>query len=567
MFGVSSFVTTEARGSDLVEAVLDRKQQRSTGLIRPPSGRIAPVTSGAQRPAGRTAELAAEARVRAGGLTLGMKFALLVAALIAVIVLFWGLVISNVMRGAMEAAIISKGAETARAVGLYAKKLLEGRSPGAPPAHELAQLAYIGGDQRSDLLDVVVRPAQGQPMTMRKTPFAFQPDATPEQLLGSSGVKVVRGMVVSDRGSRRAIRIESPIQGSSGFIGTVWVLIDAQRVEDSLTGLWSRMIAAGFVFLLVGVGAMFFLAGRVIRPVKMLIEDMERVSRGDYDHQTRAVSGDEIGMLALQFNKMTKALREAREKEKEAERLSHELDAAREIQATLLPPKIPQIAGFDTFPFYRSAKEVGGDYYDFFPVDRERLAIIVADVSGKGIPGSMVMAQTRTLLRMLAPECGSAAETLRRTNYLISREIKRGMFVTAFFTILNVRTKELTACSAGHNPMVIFRERTGQCELVNPSGIALGFDRGPVFDRTLQEVSVQLDMGDRIVLYTDGVVEAMNERHEEYGDERLYKFIAEHARMRSKDFVTALVRDLDAHKGEAEQHDDITIATTRVVPV
>jgi len=545
-------------------------------VIPPPSGRATPPSAPreALRPAEQTgaARRVAEPRTElsartTGGLSLGTKFALLVAALIALVVLFWGVVISGVMRSAMESAIISKGAETARAIGLYARKLLEGRAPGTAVAHDLAELAFIGGSQRSDLLDVVIRPAQGTPMTMLRTPFAFQPDAGSEAVLGASGVKVLRGTVVSDRGSRRAIRIESPVQGAGGFAGTVWVIIDAQRIEDSLASLWGRMIGAGVVFLLVGVGAMFLLAGRVTRPVNILIEDMERVSRGDYDHQTRATSGDEIGRLAIQFNKMTKALREAREKEKEAERLSHELNAAREIQATLLPAKIPQIAGFDTFPFYRSAKEVGGDYYDFFPVDRERLAVIVADVSGKGIPGSMVMAQTRTLIRMLAPECGSASETLRRTNYLISREIKRGMFVTAFFTILNVRTRELTACSAGHNPMVIFRERTGQCEIVNPNGIALGFDRGPIFDRTLQEATIRLEMGDRIVLYTDGVVEAMNAQHEEYGDERLYKFIAEHARMRSKDFVNALIRDLDAHKGEAEQHDDITIATTRVVPV
>jgi sigma-B regulation protein RsbU (phosphoserine phosphatase) len=208
---------------------------------------------------------------------------------------------------------------------------------------------------------------------------------------------------------------------------------------------------------------------------------------------------------------------------------------------------------------------VGGDYYDFFPVDRERLAMIVADVSGKGIPGSMVMASARTILRILGPQCGDAAETLRQANELIAKDIRRGMFVTAMYVLLNVKTRALSVCSAGHNPMVIYREKTGQYELVNPNGIALGFDKGPVFDRTLQEHNTTLELGDRIVIYTDGVVEAMNAQGDEYSEERFCKFVRDHARMRSRDFVQALVRDLDAHKGEAEQHDDITVSTVRAL--
>jgi serine phosphatase RsbU (regulator of sigma subunit) len=177
----------------------------------------------------------------------------------------------------------------------------------------------------------------------------------------------------------------------------------------------------------------------------------------------------------------------------------------------------------------------------------------------------MVMAQTRAVLRMLATGNPSAAATLAQTNAIIARDIKRGMFVTMLYGVLNVRQKTLTVASAGHNPMVLLRARTGAVELVNPAGIALGFDKGPIFNRTIKEQTLQLYKGDRAVLYTDGVVEAMNEKHEEFTDERFYKWVQTNARdLRSRDLVAALLKELDAHRGRAEQHDDITVVTIRV---
>ncbi len=253
--------------------------------------------------------------------------------------------------------------------------------------------------------------------------------------------------------------------------------------------------------------------------------------------------------------------REAKKVQKAKEELKADLSAAAEVQASLLPSRIPQIPGYDIYAYYRSAKEVGGDYYDFFPLDAERLGLVIADVSGKGVPGAMVMAATRALIRVLGPMSGSCSETLKQTNFHVARDVRRGMFVTAIMAVLTIKTRQMTVCSAGHNPMVVYKEKAQKCGLLNPGGIALGFDKGPIFDRILKESTITLEPGDRVVLYTDGVVEAMNVKHEEYGDDRFYQFVLTHARMTSKDFVRALVRDLDEHKGKAEQHDDITIAT------
>ena len=216
------------------------------------------------------------------------------------------------------------------------------------------------------------------------------------------------------------------------------------------------------------------------------------------------------------------------------------------------------------FAHYLSAREVGGDYYDFIKVDGDRLGMVVADVSGKGIPGSMVMTMARSLIRLASLRNPSPADTLRKVNRALSRDMRRGMFVTAVYMILNPKERRLQVSSAGHNPLLHYRARTGEVESVNPRGIALGFDKGPVFDSNLDEISVNLDPGDRIVAYTDGVVEALNARGEEFGEERLEAILRSSGGEDSKSFVHRLVSDLEAHQKGAEQSDDITITTFRL---
>jgi serine phosphatase RsbU (regulator of sigma subunit) len=259
-----------------------------------------------------------------------------------------------------------------------------------------------------------------------------------------------------------------------------------------------------------------------------------------------------------------KAAEQALVYEKRLNEYNTELYLAREIQRKLLPPKMPHVRGVDIHAHYEPATEVGGDYFDLFPIDKEHLGVIVADVSNKGIPSSMVMATTRTVLRFTAAGNRSAADTLRRTNRVVAADIRQGMFVTAFYLVLNVRTHEMCAASAGHNPMVIYRAETKTVDLISLSGIALGVDKGPSFDRTIKEKPMKLNAGDRVVLYTNGVVEAIDAANEEYTTERLVDFVKTNTTLTSKEFVDALLDELEAHRGDAEQHDDITVVTFQI---
>jgi sigma-B regulation protein RsbU (phosphoserine phosphatase) len=249
----------------------------------------------------------------------------------------------------------------------------------------------------------------------------------------------------------------------------------------------------------------------------------------------------------------------------ERKMLDHELAIAEELQANLLPRKVPQIAGYDVSAYYRPSREVGGDYYDFIEIDADHLGILVADVSGKGIPGSIVMTETRALVKSEAVRTLSPAETLIRVNRVLYNDIKRGMFVTVFYMILSLQKAVLSAVSAGHNPMVLWRKASNTCHLVNPNGLALGIDKGPLFEKTLKEQKIQLFKGDRFALYTDGVIESMNVNHEQFGQNRFYLRVKQLADKSSSEFLSLLVSEIEQHQGNASQHDDITIVTGRTV--
>jgi sigma-B regulation protein RsbU (phosphoserine phosphatase) len=171
---------------------------------------------------------------------------------------------------------------------------------------------------------------------------------------------------------------------------------------------------------------------------------------------------------------------------------------------------------------------------------------------------------TRTVVRLVAPHRGvKADETLKDTNRLLAKQLKRGMFVTACYAVLDEATGLLTYASAGHNPMVIYRAKTRTAELATAKGIALGFNEGPVFDRTIQVAQLQLERGDAIVLYTDGFPEAMNSVSEEFGDENFYRLIARNGHLSPQGLIDAAVAGVAAHRGDAEQSDDLTILTVR----
>jgi serine phosphatase RsbU (regulator of sigma subunit) len=381
--------------------------------------------------------------------------------------------------------------------------------------------------------------------------------------LDPSGVEIGDGR---DKGSGQDVRVytmdkDTPNVGRMRF----FVILSLLRINDAREALRSSILLPVLVSVLMGIGIAVWISTLITNPIKVLMHDMNEVSNGNLQHKTVPRSKDEVGLLAQTFGRMTTALSAAHDQELQSKALEHDLAIASEIQSNLVPKRMLKVPGYDISAYYRPSKEVGGDYYDFIEVDEQNEGIIVADVSGKGVPGSLVMTMARAYIRMEA-ERGrnpSPADTLMKANRMLAQDIKKGMFVTALYCILNKRTNEIRVASAGHNPLVVWRAAANTVELVNPNGIALGFDKGPVFERSVKEVSITLGHGDRIVAFTDGTVEAMNAANQEFGDERFYRLIRDLAPRDSNQMLNLLVKALDEHKGHAPQSDDITIVTLR----
>ena len=354
-------------------------------------------------------------------------------------------------------------------------------------------------------------------------------------------------------------------KGGADLKGQAITVLSSEKIDEVKSQNNMSIITVIFVGLLVGIVVALFFATLITKPIGQLVSDIEMVAKGDLEHRTVVRSNDEIGLLAHTFDVMTRNLNMAHKSEVENRAREHELGIAQEIQANLLPKKIPQLAGYDLGCFYLPSKEVGGDYYDYIQIDEHHLGLIVADVSGKGIPGSMVMTMTRSLIRYEAQNNLDPVDTFIKVNRILAQDIRRGMFVTALYVILDTRSGKMKIASAGHNPMVVFRDKTKKVEEINPNGIALGFDKGPIFERTIKMEEMQLFKGDRLALYTDGVVEAMSPDNEEFGEEKFYQLCELHSHLTSNQYINLVVKELEKHRAEAQQSDDITISTLKLL--
>jgi phosphoserine phosphatase RsbU/P len=246
----------------------------------------------------------------------------------------------------------------------------------------------------------------------------------------------------------------------------------------------------------------------------------------------------------------------------EKQRMEDELNIAREIQQGLLPEKIPSIPGFDIAALTISSKEVGGDYYDIITRQNGEYIIAIGDVSGKGTPAALLMANVQAALRALAPHCTSVSETTGQINDLTCANTRSGnKFITFFWGILNAQTHKFSFSNAGHNPPYLMRQN-GKIESLEEGGLILG-----VF-KTLTpyaESSVTLSPGDVLVMYTDGVSEAMNQNEDQFTEEKLEEILKESTQLSAKEIIKKVQQALERHTKGTPQSDDITLVVLKAL--
>ena len=363
-------------------------------------------------------------------------------------------------------------------------------------------------------------------------------------------------------------------------------------ISYSLSELWGRLTGAqalrlqgqsydqALFVLFVFLAALFLiiqgvallmgltLARSITSAIHELFKGTERVQHGDFAHRIHVTSNDQLGELAQSFNDMTGSIEGLLQTAAEKKRLDEELRIARQIQMSLLPRGPLNLPGLGVTALCVPAREVGGDYYDFFHLPDDRLGVLIADVAGKGTSAALYMAELKGLVLALSQSHNSPRALLIEVNRIISDNLDSRSFITMTYGVIDRRAQVMTFCRAGHTPL-IYRSsgQDSSAQVLTPSGLVVGLripGAAEKFSDLLDEQQIDLSVGDVITLYTDGISEAMNPAGDLFGDGRLGRIIEEHGHLTCGELRERILREIESFVAGADQHDDMTMILIKV---
>ncbi len=361
--------------------------------------------------------------------------------------------------------------------------------------------------------------------------------------------------------------ITQPIIFNSEKLGDVHLILTPADFEQVMASKRLNIVGVslGMLVLILTALGIYMLLNLIIKPLETLREGVLAIGEGRLSHRIEIDGTDEFSQIANAFNDMAVKFKGAQEAMVEQEKMQKEIQVAKDIQQTLLPKNIPDTEGFDIASLYRSAKDVGGDYFDINKVGPHLIGVIVADVSGKGVPGSLVMTIIRTAVRLVSFRNRSSKAVLCKVNNFVKEDMKKGMFVTAFYSILDSVSRKIIFSSAGHNPMILYRAKEDKVYYIKPKGFPLGINLpdDDLFRKIMGEEKIKLEKGDLMLIYTDGITEAMNMKREQWGEQKFIDIIKKYAHLTPKEFIDNLDKEIKNFTGGFPQSDDITIVVIK----
>ena len=372
--------------------------------------------------------------------------------------------------------------------------------------------------------------------------------------------------------------LESKIKNEKSFIitmdivnpdygdryGKVIVALSQKRLLKEVAKLRNKIFSLSIIAIGGTIFVLIVLAQFITRPLTELRKGITDLAKGNLNVKIKVNSKDELGELAEWFNKMVTDLKQHIEFEikakREEERIKRELDMARMIQRNLLPKILPTLPGFKIAQKYLPAYEVSGDYFDFIPVNKDCLGIIIADIMGKGVPAGLVMTEVRSAIHVFAKGETSPLKVLSMLNSYILPGITQPLFVTMFYCILNSKENMIKYVSAGHPPPVVVSNKG--IKLLETRGIPVGV-LGDEFQEMVEEKEEKIEKGDLIVLYTDGITEARNNSNELFGRERLIEILKKNYEENPEKIVDIITNSINKWMGGKHQSDDIALVVIK----
>ncbi|MCX6827574.1 MAG: SpoIIE family protein phosphatase, partial [candidate division Zixibacteria bacterium] len=310
---------------------------------------------------------------------------------------------------------------------------------------------------------------------------------------GISPAAIGRPQSYSDNGKAMNFLI-SPVKSGNKSMGQVLISYTGESYIQEIDSERHKVIFLTLIGLAIGIGGIYLLSSYFVSPIVRITQRVRKFSSGDIETELPLEEVEEYFEISKALNEMMSRLRRDRKNIIERERVAKEIEVASQIQKTLLPAKLPEIPNLRLDACYRAASRISGDLYDVFQIDKEDYCLLVADVSGKGIPASLVMSVLRTVIRIQAKGKRTSHEILVEVNDFIKDDIPRGVFITVFLAVYNSQKQKLNCVSAGHNPLIFFENKNKKTILINPAGVPLGlpFKNENDFSQKLVEQSIDI---------------------------------------------------------------------------
>lgn len=437
---------------------------------------------------------------------------------------------------------------------------------------EFDELAISMAAQSSDIARITIIDSVGsiladsRDIKLLRKPYAAPdgaPDGAPE---GEIEIALADTEALHDA---RYLRV--PISARGASLGSVAVIYGQSSIAEQLATARTETLTLLLLEALVGLLGIYLLSNYFVRPVKSITEQVRRFSDGISPGELPVDGAAEFFEISRALNSMMTRIRKEDASRYKQETLEREIQVASEIQRNLLPQELPRIPGLDIGAYYRAASLVGGDLYDVIEIGENQFCLAIADVSGKGVPASLVMSVLNTTLRFVAPGCPTAGEILEKVEARMVSDIPSGVFITLALAVYDARTREISYVSAGHNPLIHYSGAERGFRMVNPRGAPLGLsglvDGGA--GRKYEQERFALGEDHFLCLYTDGLSEAVNSAGAALGPEGLAEFLQKSASeasssetesgARAQNLVGSLIERLDEYRAGKGPEDDMTV--------